>query len=89
MSSKYGINYNYYTKNIRILEYRIQNIRIMSSKNDNGDFECFSLKYGTEVNELLSYFKDTEYKNAINIFRRDMSGDILEEFIFANVKVNN
>ena len=61
----------------------------MSSKNDKGEFECFSLKYGTDVNELLSYFKETEYKNAINIFRRDMSGDILEEFIFANVKVNN
>jgi len=64
----------------------------MNSKiilNDGVDFEYFSLKYGTEVNELLSYYKETEYKNGINIFRRDMSGDILEEFIFANVKVNN
>jgi len=66
----------------------------MSSKRKNKsvkicDYDYFTLIQGSNIIDLFGDLKDTAYHNGVNIFSDNMTGNILEDFIFDNCIIKN
>ena len=66
----------------------------MSSKHKNKsvkicDYDYFTLIQGSNIIDLFGDLKDTAYHNGVNIFRDNMTGNILEDFVFDNCIIKN
>ena len=85
----------YYKLNIIIIIIIIINHK-MSSKNkykkkykNINDYDYFTLKYGSDIMDLVQDLKGTADHNGVDIFRSDFTGDLLEDFIFNNCLIRN